>query len=114
MGLFDEREIREAVQYAENGGQALHCHQILTPGAPGCFVRDVNAGKDIGHLFDLDLERLEKTARRLGVRVIVIDRADTSRQHLDLCGRPMERAIEKCRTSNRKRPYEKPDGETAR
>ena len=96
MRQFDERDVWEARDYALAGGQALHCHYQLGVRPPACFRRDVNAGKAIGHLFDQDRDRLKATARRFGVRVIVIERADKPLQHIDLCGKPMERALAEC------------------
>lgn len=96
MRRFSQYEVREAIEHSENGGQALHCHRLLAGPAPRCFVRDVNTGKDIGHLFDQDKNRLVKTAKSLGVKVIKIDREGTTRQHIDLCGKPMENALGQC------------------
>ena len=96
MKKFKEREIWEARDYALEGGQALHCHQQLGSRPPMCFRRDVNVGKDIGHLFDQDRGRLEATVRKLGVRVVVVQRVGKPYQHVDLCGKPMERALEGC------------------
>lgn len=97
MKRFEEREIWEARDHALGGGQALHCHFQLGSSPPACFRRDVNAGKAIGHLFDQDRDRLEKTARRLGVRVVVVERVGQPLQHVDLCGRPMAKALAECR-----------------
>lgn len=94
---FEDREVREAIAYASAGGQAVHLHQTCGPGAPACFRRDVAAGKDIAHLFDQDADRLVTTVRRLGVRVVVVEREGTDRQHVDLCGRPLERLLAEAR-----------------
>jgi hypothetical protein len=77
------------VLYSKAGGQALHLHNMVGPNAPGCFKRDVANGGNVAHLFDMDKERLVKTARKLGVRVIHIDREGTDKQHIDLCGKPL-------------------------
>jgi glycerophosphoryl diester phosphodiesterase len=94
MKLFAQREIREARTYALAGGQALHLMAgsiaDALPTAPNCFKNQ----KWNGHLFDQDKERLIKTVKRLGVRVIFVDREDTIGQHIDLCKKPLERAIE--------------------
>ena len=97
MKKFLQYQIREAIKYSEKGGQALHLHKIIVnkKTAPKCFVRDVNAGKCIAHLFDMDLKRLIKTAKSVGVRVIKIDREGTDSQHIDFCGKPLERLLEK-------------------
>ena len=92
MKRFGPREVREAMEFAEAGGQALH---VWEPGAmfgdkaPRVFKRY----KVWAHLIDHDAERLTKTARALGVRVIVIGRPGRRGQHIDLCGQPLERAL---------------------
>lgn len=114
------REIREAIAYAMEGGQALHTHTIIAnrDKAPGCFIRDVDAGLEIAHLFDQNASRLCATARRLGVRRVVVEREGTPRQHVDLCGRPLERALEECAAAERERmplfPLEPPAPDTSR
>lgn len=94
MKLFEERELRQADRWSQAGGQALHLfgHPGLYPGAPGCFKRTTRAA----HLFDQDADRLSETARRLGVRRIVISHRGTFRQHVDLCGRPLKKAMAEC------------------
>lgn len=89
-------DIRKAREYAATGKQALH---VWKPGdgwmeeAPRCF----RTHRDLwGHLFDQDLDRLKKTARRLGVRNIVPGHIGDCYQHVDLCGKSLQRAIEEC------------------
>lgn len=98
MKAFACLEIDEALAFAAAGGQALHLHRIIPDRrrAPRCFVAAVDRGEDIAHLFDLDRDRLVATARRLGVRVLVIDREGTDRQHIDLCGGPLRKAMAMC------------------
>lgn len=95
MKTFQCREVEEAIAHAGRGGQALHLHRVIPDrrAAPRCFVAAVDRGEDIAHLFDLDEVRLVATARRLGVRVVKIDRPGTARQHVDLCGGPLRKAI---------------------
>ena len=92
------REVDEAVAYAAAGGQALHVHNIIVDKtlAPRCFVAAVERGEDITHLFDQDRARLERTVRHLGVRVVVVERAGTPDQHVDLCGVPLRKAKGMC------------------
>ena len=102
MKLFALRETREAKQFALDGGQALHVWgpEDGTPwmaGGPNVFKRAASQGKPWGHLMDQDAERLEKTVRRLGVRVVKIHHPGTVLQHVDLCGRPLDRAIEEAK-----------------
>ena len=92
MKRFDSRQVREAIEYAGDGGQALH---VWNPGksypdAPACFNK---SRKGWGHLLDNDEERLVLTARRLGVRRIVVAQRGKRGQHVDLCGKPLKRAI---------------------
>lgn len=95
-------ELREAVEYAEKGGQSLHLHTIIgnRSKAPECFVRAVDKGENIAHLFDQDKRRLIATARKLGIRVIMVEREGTPHQHIDLCGAPLKRAVELCEVSD--------------
>jgi hypothetical protein len=88
--LFQEREVREAMDFAEAGEVALHVHS-LTAGHP-LFARYPEAG----HLMDRDIERLKGLATQLGVRVIKVERVGVRGQHIDLCGRPLERAKALC------------------
>lgn len=96
MKRFKQSELKAALDHSAAGGQALHCHRFITSRAPQCFKRDVKTGKDIGHLFDLDRERLLKTSKRLGVRVLYVDREGERSQHIDLCGGPMAKALREC------------------
>lgn len=96
MIIFQQMQVNEAIACAAAGGQALHLHRIIVDErrAPQCFVRAVRRGEDIAHLFDQDKDRLVKTVKKLGVRVIKIERIGTPRQHIDICGKPLERAKE--------------------
>ncbi len=92
--IFRQSEVSEAKAHAMNGGQALHLHRIIVDRskAPACFVLAVDRGEDIAHLFDQDVKRLRETVKKLGVKVVVIEHRGTDRQHVDLCGRPLQRA----------------------
>lgn len=94
MKLFQERELLAAYEHAKKGGQALHLFGSPGPypGAPACFKRS----KEAGHLFDYDRHRLIRTAKRFGVRIIRIGRLGRQGQHIDLCGRPLEKAKAEC------------------
>ncbi|HZZ80972.1 MAG TPA: hypothetical protein VFE62_20895 [Gemmataceae bacterium] len=94
MKTFSQSQVEEAKAYALEGGQALHLHRIIVDRdkAPACFVQAVDRGEDIAHLFDQDAKRLRDTVKKLGVRVVVIEHRGTPRQHVDLCGRPLQRA----------------------
>lgn len=95
LQVFDACEVRDARNYAVDGGQALHLHQIIVDRAkaPKCFVRAVDKGEDIAHLFDQDRARLEATARQYGVQVIVVEYEGFPNQHIDLCGKPLAKLI---------------------
>lgn len=93
MRKFTVRQIREALIYAAQGGQALHLHRFVFPNSPGVFRNAVAKGQDVAHLFDTDYERLVDTAKALGVRTIVVERRDTVRQHIDLCCGPLKKAL---------------------
>lgn len=103
MKAFECREIEEAIAYAEAGGQALHLHQIIVDyqKAPRCFVDAVERGEDIAHLFDRDRMRLRRTAMGLGVNTLCLEHPNTSNQHIDLCGKPLQRAMRQCRLDAR-------------
>ena len=91
MREFATREIREAWAHAQAGGQALHRmtgQWAKGWGGPACFRR----AKEFAHLLDQDAGRLRATARRLGVRKIVVSRPGTPQQHVDLCGKPLAKA----------------------
>jgi hypothetical protein len=95
LKIFTVWEVEEAKAYAAAGGQALHLHQIIVDWdkAPFCFRREVEAGRDIAHLFDQDEMRLIATARGLGVKVILVEHRGQPDQHIDLCAGPLRKAI---------------------
>lgn len=97
MKVFRFLEIEEAHAHALAGGQALHLHRIVFRNSPRCFREAVARGEDLAHLFDQDKGRLERTARRLGVRIVVVEHPGTPRQHVDLCGRPLQKALDLAR-----------------
>lgn len=95
MKRFETKQIAEAVAFAAAGGQALHvcrASQFVGPMAPACFQRSAL----FAHLIDHDRERLERTARQLGVWRVKVERVNDPMQHVDLCGQPLERALEQC------------------
>lgn len=91
MILFFENNANQAIEYAEQGGQALHLMDAQNwPGAaPAVFRRHRNWA----HLIDRDEARLVATAKRLGVKNIKVSRQNRPGQHIDLCGEPLARAI---------------------
>lgn len=98
MKIFQCREVQEAKAHALAGHQALHLHQIIGDWdkAPACFKAAINRGEDIAHLFDQDEMRLVATVKKLGVKVVVVEHPGTPRQHVDLCGGPLKKAIATC------------------
>jgi hypothetical protein len=96
MKLFYHEEAEAAMDFADEGGQALHVWNPNVrewPEAPTCFKR---SGKEWGHLCDMDIDRLVSTARSLGVVVIAVSRRGLRGQHIDLCGGPLRKAKELC------------------
>lgn len=95
LRVFAQRDVAAAKAHAAAGGQALHLHKIIPDRrrAPRCFVAAVDRGEFIAHLFDLDRERLIRTVRALGVRVIHVDRDGEPGQHIDLCGAPLRKLL---------------------
>lgn len=97
MKRFAMMEIDAAVAFANAGGQALHvCDSKLLglhlrKDAPRCF----RESDQFAHLFDLDVMRLTKTARWLGVRKIYVHHRGTERQHIDIVGGPLVKALKK-------------------
>lgn len=90
MKKFEMKQVRDAYLFSDEGGQALHMH-TLNKGHK-LFERY----PVIAHLMDMNKNRLISTARRLGVRVIKVEREGAQGQHIDLCGKPLERAIRLC------------------
>lgn len=92
MKIFKQNEIVEAIAYSKSGGQALHLHRFANPKtAPKCFVRAIASGEDIAHLLDQDRDRLITLAKSVGVKVLYIDKEGSDRQHIDVCGKPLEK-----------------------
>lgn len=86
---FDERSLKAAIAHAAAGGQALHLMRghfaYMRASTPKCF----HGRNVIAHLFDQSLPRLVATAKRLGVRIIKVERESTP-------GQPLERALAAC------------------
>lgn len=95
MQVYTQRkDLPKARHDAENGGQALFIHPwVGGADAPPAF----RGAKLVGKLFDHDAERLVRTARDLGVRVIKIDRPGQPGQHIDLVDATLERALAQAR-----------------
>ena len=91
--VFQFLELDEARAHAAGGGQAIHLHQVLGRNPPHCFAAAVARGEYIAHYFDQDRRRLETMARAVGVRIIVVERAGTPLQHIDLCAGPLRKLL---------------------
>jgi hypothetical protein len=102
MRRFGPKEVREAKAHAMAGHQALHLHRHLGDRrtAPRVFVEAFDRGEFFAHLFDQDAARLIATARELGVRVVLIEDRFGPRQHVDLCGGPLRKALALCENSD--------------
>jgi hypothetical protein len=98
MIIFQAKDVAEAKAHAMAGGQALHVHRIIADRskAPMCFVRAIDRGEDLAHLFDQDIDRLTKTVRSLGVKAVFVEYPKSDRQHVDLCGGPLRKAKAMC------------------
>jgi hypothetical protein len=92
MKLFNYRDRQGYVAYAASGGQSLSLWPgsiaDAIPTAPKCF----KGLEEFGKIHDQDAARLTATAKRLGIRVVYIDRRGTPEQHIDLCRGPLEKA----------------------
>lgn len=77
MKIFQLCEEAEAIEHALYGGQALHVYP-----------------SGHGHLYDQNRPRLWHLARRLGMRIVKVEREGQKRQHVELHGKPFERACE--------------------
>lgn len=90
--LYDGNREPEAIKAIMDGQQVLELWDksfTIGKNAPACF-----RGKDFAKLYDNDADRLEKTVKRLGVKNVKIDRCgQPGRQHVDLVGSPMRKAI---------------------
>lgn len=75
MTIFPTDHERDALAFADAGGQALH---VL--------------GVSPGRLYDHDLGRLVGTARRLGMTGVHVHRTGTQRQHVVVIGLPLIKA----------------------
>lgn len=102
MRAFTTMQLEEAQAHAAAGGIALHLHTIIVnrDKAPACFVRAVDRGEWIAHLFGQNEQELRTAALRLGVNVIVVERRGKPGQHIDLCGRPLRRALDLCENAD--------------
>ncbi len=93
MKQFTSRQTRTALKHAAAGGQALHVWDGSRSGCrlktPACFKRSYLWA----HLLDQNEGRLVATARRLGVHVIVVSKRGRPDQHIDLCGKPLAKAM---------------------
>lgn len=95
---------RQAIEHAESGGMALHVWKPSRSHGvsifPGHEIPTVFKIHDKwGHLLCRDTDRLIATAKRLGIRMVVISKRGKRGQHVDLCGKPLEKAIVEAKKS---------------
>lgn len=95
MKTFTQMELNEAFTYAKENPDsfAIHLHFMLGLRPPQCFKRDVKKGVPIAHVFGANKEALIALAKRLGVNRIVVEHTGTYRQHIDLCGKPLQKLL---------------------
>ena len=96
MKLFAEHQIHEALKHAAAGGQALHVFSPIWAGPRKPIPLPFKRTSVWAHLLDQDKQRLVETARKLGVKIIVVECEGRLSQHVDLCGRPLQRATRQC------------------
>lgn len=81
--IFQEREIEAALQYALDGGVAVHLHTF------NMGKEQFKKYKELCHLIDYDEDRLIALARILGVKRISVQRRGERGQHIDIFGKPL-------------------------
>ena len=90
MKHYDKRaDLKKAIADAIAGKQSLFTHVWGLNVGPPCF----HGAQIIGKLFDQDTCRLLKTARAIGMSKVKIDRQGTPKQHIDLVGEELNRAL---------------------
>ena len=94
MQVFQCEDIQAAYAHAAAGGIAVHLHSIVFPHSPQCFRQAVKRGEQIAHVFGQDAEELKLLAKKHGVRVLYIDKPGTPRQHIDMCGKPLQNLLD--------------------
>lgn len=102
MQQFARRDIAAAKAHAAAGGVALHVWEPTSgeraafaarpQGLPPPFARSALWA----HLFDQNELRLARTVARLGVKVVKLEHRGDPAQHVDLCGKPLDRALAEC------------------
>jgi len=97
MKRFELKEVKEAIEHAMDGGQALHVWRPENPDSWASAPRVFRRAKVWGHLLDQNEARLIETVHELGVKVVKVMKRGTRHQHVDLCGRPLRRAMAICR-----------------
>ena len=100
MQLFPQRQQKQALAFAAEGGQALHLSGYWR--VPGR-----KEPTECAHLFDQDRERLVEMARILGVRAVKVEHEAEPGQHVDLWGQPLRAALEVAADETRRRIREK-------
>jgi len=91
--VFQPQELAEAKAHAQAGGIAIHLHKIVFPHSPRCFREAVARGEYIAHVFGQDKAELERLGREMGIRAIYIDKPDSDRMHIDMCGAPLRKLL---------------------
>jgi hypothetical protein len=87
MRWFPRRALKAAIAWAAQGEQALHDNQShIVPGT--------TSPVPCAHLLDQDEQRLQRTARILGVRRVRVMSRGTPNQHVDLWAGPLAAAHE--------------------
>jgi hypothetical protein len=93
VAVFSMRELPQALAHAAAGGLACHLHCVMSRRGPRCFRAALARGEHIAHLFGKCVPVLRAEARRLGVRVVLVEHEGRESQHVDLCGTPLRRLL---------------------
>lgn len=98
MRLFikeDPGEFLKIVKFIASGGQALHVYK--TRSDPKKTKRCYRGKENWGFILDQNNRRLRVTAKRLGVKRIVIRGEGEEFQHLAIFGNQLKKAINETR-----------------
>lgn len=95
MKLFRRNQTREAIRFSKEGGQSLQpfIKTLVFCGGRGDFFKHPQRA---ARLFDQNTARLITTIRKFGINTIHVHLVGTDKQHVDLTGKPLERAMRAC------------------
>ena len=99
--IFRQRQLKDAMEFVANNPDkfAIHLHRIVFDNSPGCFHKAVQSGYPIAHVFCRSLPKLIALAEDAGVKKLFVHFPRKERQHIDLCGKPLEYVLTQAGTS---------------